>query len=82
MPRITPFSVGQRWYCDRSKGPNPYNRPNFTFVILGPGPKPNTKVCRLECDDPSDSTHGTESEYPHSHLKKYATLVVGDKKPE
>ena len=72
--RVTPFSVGQRWYCKRIS--DKYNRPNFTFVIIGPGEKPNEKLCRLESDDPeNDSTHNTEQEYSHAHLKKFAVLV-------
>jgi hypothetical protein len=70
MARITPFSVGRRWYCDNSTT----GRPNFTFVIIGPGSKPDEKRCRLEYDDPSRLSHNHETFYSHKHLKKYAKL--------
>jgi hypothetical protein len=75
MARKTPFSVGQRWYCDNSAT----GRPSFTFVILGTDmlTRPNEKLCRLEYDDPSDICHGIVQPYSHKHLKKYAKLVVG-----
>ena len=73
MARITPFSVGQRWYCDNTGR----GRGSFTFVILGPGDKPNEKKCRLEYDDTRNISHNHESFYSHKHLKKYAKLVEG-----
>jgi len=71
MARITPFSVGQRWYCDNSAT----GRPSFTFVILGPGFKSYEKRCRLEYDDPRHPHHNLDGEYTHKHLKKYGKLV-------
>lgn len=67
MARRTPFSVGQRWYCEGTRG-----RP-FHFVIVGPGNKPWEKRCRVEPVDPSDK--GCEQSYSHKHIKKYAKLV-------
>jgi hypothetical protein len=74
---ITPFSIGQRWYCDRSKTKqgSKHGWCNFTFVIIGTA-GPGEKRCRLECDDPTDPTHNTEGVYPHKHLKECATLVT------
>jgi len=74
--RVTPFSIGQRWYCDcEAKG-----RPSFTFVIIGVGDKHGEKRCRLEYENPGDRRaipqHGHESVYSHKHLKKYAVLVT------
>lgn len=81
MARKTPFSVGQRWYCKRVA--DKYDRPNFTFIIIGPGRNRNEKLCRIESDDPeNDSLHNVEQEYSHAHLKKCATLVVVEEKPK
>lgn len=73
---ITPFSIGQRWYCDRSKTKqgNKYGQSNFTFVIIGTA-GPGEKRCRLECDDPTDPTHNSEDTFPHKHLKQCAILM-------
>jgi hypothetical protein len=76
MARVTPFSPGQRWYCDKTG----LEQRSFTFVILGPGDKPNEKRCRLEYDDPSAPFHNHESFYTHKHLKKYAKLVGSEGK--
>jgi hypothetical protein len=52
VPRITPFSPGRRWYCDRSKSPTTDGRCPFTFVIIGPthDNRPGYKLCRIEHD--------------------------------
>ena len=77
MARKTPYSVGQRWYCDNTA----CGRPSFTFVVIGPGEKPNEKKCRLEYDDPKNPSQGVETYYTHKHLKKYAKLVIVEEKP-
>lgn len=87
MARITPFSVGQRWYVDRGVALSPY-KPNFWFVILGPGDTSHEKLCLLEIDT-SHFAHAplqlaelqrrnrtVLSTYSHAHLKKHATLVT------
>ena len=71
MARVTPFSIGRRWYCDNTAG----SRPSFTFIIIGPGLKAWEKTCRLEYEDPRIPSHGIEGVYTHKHLKKYAKLV-------
>ena len=76
----TPFAVGQRWYCDRTKsGAAKEGLLAFTFVILGPGKfNPKDKRCRLEEEIPRlgiGCSHGTTGDYSNKHLKKYAVLV-------
>jgi len=78
----TPFAVGQRWYCDRTKSRvAERGRLAFTFVILGPGKfNPKDKRCRLEEDAPRlgfGCSHGMTGDYTNKHLKKYAVLVKG-----
>lgn len=87
MARLTPFSVGRRWYCARDPKNNPYNRPNFWFVIVGPPTyehnNPKTyKACRIEIEGAENmpahhlerNGHGQISDYSHKHLKKCAVL--------
>lgn len=65
------YPIGQRWRVDRSDG-----RPCFTFVIVGPGTKPDRKLCRVEYDQPNGMTRvDFHAEYTHKHLKKHAVLV-------
>jgi hypothetical protein len=71
MSRRTKFSIGERWYCDRSNLEERDREP-FTFVIIGPGSRPDYKLCRLECDNPKVKWHGMEQEYSHIHLKRCA----------
>jgi hypothetical protein len=71
MAHLTPFSVGQRWYCDNTKT----GRESFTFVVIGPGAKPGEKKCRLDYDNPKALFHNSEQVYSHKHLKKYAKHV-------
>lgn len=73
---ITPFSIGQRWYCDRSKTKqgNKHGWGNFTFVIIGVSGKCE-KRCRLEYDDSTDPLHNSEDVFSHKHLKEHATLI-------
>lgn len=70
-----PFAIGERWYCDRSVGGNPYNRPPFYFVISGKS-RAGYKICLLE----TNGVFTDEQEYTHKHLKKYAIHV--SKEPE
>lgn len=96
MPRITKYSPGRRWYCNRDKGLKPDARERgrcpFTFVIIGPtfDNRPGYKLCRLEYDRKwledqgyhgvalkyqlDGLGNGSEGEYSHAHLRKYATL--------
>lgn len=76
----SPFAIGQRWYCDRSMSSNPYRRPPFWFVIIGPGHTRDRKRCRLEVDHTNEQVrrnngHGLEQDYTHKHLKKYGRLA-------
>lgn len=79
---MTPFAPGRRWLC------TPEGRARFWFVILGPGdnyagkPSAAHKRCRIEVhpDDlaarlPGYKLDGTEGDYSHKHLKKWAVLV-------
>lgn len=72
---MSKYAIGERWYCDRSVGSNPYNRPSFHFVIVGKGSKPGYKLCRIKSDWPTDRSNGCEQEYSHKHLNKYAVHV-------
>jgi hypothetical protein len=74
---MSKYGIGERWYCDRSVGGNPYNRPPFYFVIVANG-RPGHKWCRLEKVD-GTPVHARirdddpiAHEYSHKHLKKYA----------
>ena len=78
MERITNYSVGRRWRCQRA------DRISFDFVIIGPGNRPDTKKCRLEPLPGQESLfgkqrikdfRGADASYPHRHLKKVAILV-------
>lgn len=67
------YQVGQRWRCERDKE----GRESFTFVILGPGSKPDRKLCKIVWDRPHGYEQISESEpreFTHKHLKKYAVL--------
>jgi hypothetical protein len=85
----SPFAVGRRWFCDRSKD----FRASFHFVVL-PTPALEAypgvgkhyfkthKLCRLEpvAGDPYQAgaqSLGADSAqaYSHKHLQKYAVLV-------
>jgi hypothetical protein len=75
--RITNYSVGRRWRCQRGASIS------FDFVILGPGDRPGTKKCRLEPLPGEElrvgtvrveSLKGTISNYTTSHLRRVATL--------
>jgi len=73
--RVTKFSIGNMWRCDRPDHP----RGSFNFLVVGPGSRPGHKLCRLIPDDPqADAYPGQwngkyiEQEYPHAHLKRYA----------
>jgi hypothetical protein len=80
---VSKYAVGERWYCDRSVGGNPYNRPPFYFVIVAKS-RDGHKICRLEKEDGSlvyprirdDEPIGQE--FSHKHLKKYAVHVPKD----
>ena len=91
MPHITPYSPGRRWYCDRTTNAHPgLHRPPFTFVVVGPGPTPDQKICRIEHDRAWFEAQGYNGEnldrmlermgegssqpYSHKHLKRYAEL--------
>lgn len=79
---MSKFSIGERWYCDRSVGGNPYNRPPFYFVIVEAS-RPGYKLCVFEhvnrsCN-PVGEEEGRVHEYSHKHLKKYATHVPKDR---
>lgn len=69
----TEYSDGRVWRCER-------DRNSLSFVILGKGSKPNTKICRV-VDDVSPH-HGCrerpafKSEFTHSYLKKHAVLLT------
>ena len=71
------FAVGQQWYCDRiDHGPNPYNYPNFWFIIVGPpvnGDKTKYKSCMVQ---PANKKYPNFlSDYSHEHIKKYAKWI-------
>ena len=74
------YEIGQRWFCERP--PESY-KPNFFFIIIGKGDRPNEKLCRVEIDtsDPrcrnisEGQSKPFEQPYSHKHLKKYAKLV-------
>lgn len=71
--RKTRFSIGEWWFCDRTRTPNPYNRPKFYFVIEGPGRNSRYKLCRLVLEDGTSLVNKVElHEYSHDHLKKVA----------
>jgi hypothetical protein len=90
--RVTPFSVGRRWYCGNVDVAG-NRRPPFTFVIIGPGHNDDHRRCRLEYDRVwleccgysgmgltgklESLADGMVSEYNRKHLRKYATLVEG-----
>ena len=74
--RITNYSVGRRWRCQRS------HSVSFDFVIVGPGAKGDSKRCRLELlpgqeswltKNSTDLTQ-LEQDYTHSHLRRVAVL--------
>ena len=85
MPRVTSFSIGQRWRVKpevadqrRDEGKRDWC---WDFVIVGPatyGDPKTYKTCRLEpvehCCKPDSKTcvDGVTQSYPHRHLKKYA----------
>jgi hypothetical protein len=74
---MSKYGIGERWYCDRSVGGNPYNRPPFTFVIVGQGDRPGHKKCQIEtCGYLETPIH----EYSHKHLNKYAVHVQKEAK--
>jgi hypothetical protein len=68
---MSKYAVGERWYCDRSVGGNPYNRPPFYFVIAEAS-RPGYKMCRVEV---AGHLEAFGYEYSHKHLKKYAVHV-------
>jgi hypothetical protein len=82
MRPLSPFAIGRRWYSER---PPEERKPNFEFVIVGPGSKLYTKLCRIEISDEEmarfpeyytgQNGNGTVQEYSHKHLRKYARLV-------
>lgn len=80
--RVTKYSVGQRWYCDRSVGSNPYNRPPFWFVIVGVS-RPGYKLCVIEHTQrafvPIGEEEGCVHEYSHKHLMTYAVHMEAKK---
>jgi len=89
MARVTDFSVGRRW---RSKVPGRHGPGvHIEFVIVGKGKKfgdptqenPAEKSCKIIADDHNHSrfcacAHGTEGQYSHDHLRKYAVLLPLD----
>jgi hypothetical protein len=81
MPRITPFSVGRRWKFKEADRYHAFGPPARFFVVVGPGERPNTKLCRIEVEghggpcEMRHCLHGVEQDYSHKHLKRYATLV-------
>lgn len=74
--RITDFSVGRKWRCEREE------RPHFTFLIVGNGSKPGWKRCLIIPDKHFPSTRAAdqplEQEYSHRHIKKCARLLPLD----
>jgi len=72
--RITNYSVGRRWRCQR------IHSVSFDFVIVGPGAKGDSKRCRLEPLPGQDLTKNStdltqlEQDYSHSHLRRVAIL--------
>lgn len=65
------FLVGQRWAVRRF-GVDP----DFDFVIVAPGTKPDRKICRVEWMNQYGSTHQNfEQEYTHEHIKRCAILI-------
>jgi hypothetical protein len=77
---MSKYAIGERWFCDRSVGGNPYNRRPFYFVIVGKS-RPGHKMCSLMKEDGTPLypvIYGDEDrtvEYSHKHLKKYAVHV-------
>ena len=82
--RISPFAVGQRWLCDRSKFTNhKVAAPSFYFVIIGHSLlRPNNiglRRCRIWVIGHETMTkkelrrwgHGVEYEYTTTHLQEH-----------
>lgn len=74
LKKANKFSIGQRWYCDRSVGGNRYNKPPFYFVIVGNSDRRGYKLCKIET---AGYLETIVHEYSHIHLKKYAVHVPG-----
>ena len=74
--RITDFSVGRRWRCQRS------GSVSFDFVIVGPGPSGGKVVCRLEPLPDQERIFGkitvekvrVTQTYTFAHLRRVAVL--------
>jgi len=75
--------VGQKWLCDNRK----FGLARFYFVILGPGKNlsgkksSKFKLCKLEMHRGDRAKfgykfHGKVINCSHSHIKKYAKLIV------
>lgn len=65
------YQPGARWQV-RRPDKSSYD---FDFVIIGPGTKPDRKLCRVEYLQPSQRTVNFECEYTHKHLKKHSVYV-------
>lgn len=78
--RITQFSVGRVWRCNRDRDP-------FDFLVIGPGAKPGWVRCRIVPHGPDTAattnfsrralskSPWTEQDYTKNHIKKHAVLV-------
>lgn len=64
------YVTGQRWQVRRPERPGS----DFDFVIVGPGSKPDRKVCKVEYLVEHAWQKNFEAEFTHRHLKRYAKL--------
>ena len=71
------YKIGQRWAVRRwGKNCPQSSYPDFDWVIIGKGSKPDRKLCRIEwIASKYHSNKDFEAEYTHKHIKKCAVLV-------
>ena len=86
MSRVSDFSVGRQWYCDRTKSGNPLQLPPFTFIILGTGPRDYHSFCytwvapkyRSQDESSAEHTERTHNQcawFDHQHLMRHGHLL-------
>lgn len=80
MSKTTKFSPGQKWRCE--SGDSHWGA--FTFVIVGPGDKPNRIICDIVYDKlprgkKANNPILINRNFSRSHLKRYAKHISEEK---